>query len=69
MDTMLSQLHSNGDLNLTNYSVHLSVNHGFTMSSIDHHVYLHDVLADAIQFGQLHPVLMQETNDHCYGEP
>ena len=53
LDTMLGQMRSTGDTNLSHYSRHLAVKHGMRLSSTEMYIHLHDILAWAIQGGIL----------------
>ena len=54
---MLSQLRSSGEINISNYSKHLSSRQDLALSSVDHYIYAHDTLAAAIECGHLHGVI------------
>jgi len=51
LDTMLAQIRSSGDTNLSHYSKHLAVRHGLRLSNTEMYIHLHDILAWAIQGG------------------
>jgi len=56
-ETMLSQLRSTGEINISSFSKHLSSRHDLALSSVDQYVYLHDTVAAAIECGHLHGVI------------
>ena len=47
-ETMLSQLRSTGEINISSYAKHLSSRHDLALSSVEQYVYLHDTVAAAI---------------------
>ncbi len=57
LETMLAQICYRGDTNIASYSRHLSACHGLALSTADLYVYLHDLLAEAVEAGALHSVL------------
>ena len=65
-ETMLSQLRSTGEINISSFSKHLSSRHDLALSSVDQYVYLHDTVAAAIECGHLHGVI-QIRNGNNFG--
>ena len=47
-ETMLSQLRSTGEINISSFAKHLSSKHDLALSSVDQYIYLHDTVAAAI---------------------
>lgn len=62
LETMLAQVRFRGEVNLPSYARHLSASHGLALSSADLYVYLHDLLAEAVECGQLHSVMANAVN-------
>ena len=54
---MLSQLRTSGEINISNYSKHLSGRQELALSSVDQYIYAHDTIAAAIECGHLHGVI------------
>ena len=67
-ETMLSQLRSTGEINISSFSKHLSSRHDLALSSVDQYVYLHDTVAAAIECGHLHGVIQIRNGNHFGGK-
>ena len=58
LESNLAQAHERGDINLTSYARHVAVRSGLALSSVEQHIFLHDVLAEAVEYGQMHAVIV-----------
>lgn len=56
-ETMLAQLRSSGEINISSYAKHLSAVQDLALTSVDQFIYTHDTLAAAIECGHLHGVI------------
>ncbi len=53
LESCLAQLSHRGELNAGSFARHCAARHALALSSVEQHVYVHDVLAEAAEFGAL----------------
>ncbi|TRY71536.1 hypothetical protein TCAL_12498, partial [Tigriopus californicus] len=67
LHTMLDQIQARGEVNIPCYSRHLSSVNDVALSSVDQFIYVHDVLAEAVEYGQLHSILQANASMNSNG--